>query len=251
MASHAGRPETALVDLAELGFDAAIEPSPGRGWIPLDAYVHDPALLDAGLRLAGRRFARPEPSALSAAWFVADIAATLAWPAATVLLTCGTQLVSRPDPIHLPHPTANRRLTARFTQLPTSDRPASSEQFTAGLAASLQGIVEKTHRRTRRGRHALWGTVTDMVAAAFHRVGTHLAQPQQARDLADAVLATPSPLAGTANWHDIDWSGGTEHTRIRNICCLSDRAPGGKLCLTCPRNTDAQRRATLERRETR
>jgi hypothetical protein len=43
-------------------------------------------------------------------------------------------------------------------------------------------------------------------------------------------------------------SGGTEHTRIRNVCCLWYRTEAGGLCLTCPRVTDRERRTILERR---
>ena len=86
------------------------------------------------------------------------------------------------------------------------------------------------------------------MVAAFHRVGDHLDARDDARALASAIIDDADTLAGGANWHDITWAGGTERTRIRNICCLWYRAPGGELCLTCPRVTDADRRQMLERR---
>lgn len=246
------QPDTATLDgtLAELhalGFDVALDGHPGTDWVRLDDYAAEPSIMDAGLRLAGSRFDRPEPSAASGGWLVGDIAAAIAWPAATVMLTHRTLLLSSDANVHLPHPSTQRRLAARITT-PTPFVPATPGVFADSIVTTLQPVVEAVHARTRRGRHALWGTVTDMVAAAFHRVGDHLHRSSQARALANTVIDNSPTLVGGANWHDIPWSGGTKHTRVRNICCLWYQTPGGDLCLTCPRITDGQRVDILERR---
>lgn len=247
------RPDTvsldaALADLDELGFDVAlVDDDPGTGWDRLDDWLENPKNLDAGLRLAGARFHRPEPSAASGGWLTGDIAAAVAWPAATAMLTHQTVLVSNTSDVHLPAPDTARRLAARITA-PRRFVPASPGAVADGIIATLQPVVETVHTRTRRGPHALWGTVTDMVAAAFHRVGDHLGQPNEARHHASTVIDASPTLVGSTNWHDIVWSRGTKHTRIRNICCLWYQTPDGDLCLTCPRITDHQRRNLLEQR---
>jgi hypothetical protein len=239
--------DAALADLKGLGFDVALDDRPGPGWIPLDEYAADPGILDAGLRLAGARFDRPEPTAASGSWLIGDVAAAVAWPAAAVMLDHDAVLASEITNVHLPTPDSGRRLAARIAA-PSSLAPASPATFANGIIATLQPVVEAVHERTRRGRHALWGTVSDMVAAAFHRVGDHLGRPSDARHLASAVIDGSQTLVGGANWHDLVWSGGTKHTRIRNICCLWYQTPRGNLCLTCPRIIDQQRRDLLERR---
>lgn len=245
-------PDTATVDdaLAELhalGFDVALDDNPGAGWVRLDDYATDQSTLEAGLRLAGARFDRPDPSAASGGWLVGDIAAAIAWPAAIVMLTHDALLLSNDSDVYLPAPRTERRLAARITT-PDGVAPASPGTFAHSIIATLQPVVEAVHARTRRGRHALWGTVTDMVAAAFHRVGDHLGRSSQARELASALIDSSPTLVGGANWHDVIWPGGTKHTRIRNICCLWYQTPGGDLCLTCPRITDQHRRDLLVQR---
>lgn len=236
-----------LADLERLGFDTGLDDHPGTGWVRLDAYAADRNILDGGLRLAGARFGRPEPTAASGGWLVGDVAAAVAWPAVAAMLTHRRLVIARTTDVHLPHPSAARRLAARIAP-PRPVVSASAGVFAAGIVATLRPVVEAVHVRTRRGRHALWGTVTDMIAAAFHRVGDHLDQSSEARHLAAAVIDGSTTLTGGANWHDVDWSGGTKHTRIRNICCLWYQSPGGDLCLTCPRITDQQRKDLLEQR---
>lgn len=246
------RPDTATLDhtLAELhglGFNVAIDDQPGTDWVRLDHYTADPTTLEAGLRLAGARFDRPEPSAASGGWLIGDIAAAITWPAATVMLTHQALLLSSASAVYLPAPRTEHRLAARITT-PDGVAPASPDTFADSIIATIQPVVEAVHAHTRRGRHALWGTVTDMVAAAFHRVGDHLGRSSQARELASALIDSSPTLVGGANWHDVIWPGGTKHTRIRNICCLWYQTPGGDLCLTCPRITDQQRRDLLDQR---
>lgn len=238
----------ALAELQALGFDVALDDHPDSDWIRLNDYTTDHNTLESGLRLAGARFDRPEPSAASGGWLVGDIAAAIAWPAVTVMLTHHALLLSRGSAVYLPAPHTERRLAARITA-PDDVAPASAGAFAVSLVATLQPVVEAVHARSRRGRHALWGTVTDMVAAAFHRVGDHLDRSSQARELAGSVIDASSTLVGGANWHDVIWPGGTEHTRIRNICCLWYQTPGGDLCLTCPRVTDTERVEMLHKRQ--
>lgn len=237
-----------LAELQGLGFDVAIDDHPGTDWVRLDDYTADPTTLEAGLRLAGARFDRPEPSAASGGWLIGDIAAAITWPAATVMLAHKALLLSRESAVYLPAPSTEHRLAARITT-PDALAPASAGTFADSIIATLRPVIEAVHAHTRRGRHALWGTVTDMVAAAFHRVGDHLHRSSHARKLANAVIDSTSTLVGGANWHDIVWPGGTKHTRIRNICCLWYQTPGGDLCLTCPRITDTERVEMLHERQ--
>lgn len=250
----ARRPSTAaaaaatLDRLGAIGFDVALADGQlDDGWRRLDRYAADPATLEAGLRVAGARFGCPDRSSLSGGWLVADVAAAVAWPTVAVLLRHGAVLVTAATDVYLPAPDRQQRLTARL-RAPERLRAAEPEAIASGIVATLQPVVEAVHERTRRGRHALWGTVTDMVAAAFHRVGDHLGCRDEARRLAVDVLEAAPALPGGANWHDVHWSGGTERTRVRNVCCLWYQTPGGDLCLTCPRISDPDRVALLERR---
>ena len=239
----------ALAELDVLGFDVSIDDNPGTNWVRLDQYAADPSILDAALRLAGTRFQRAESSSLTGGWLIGDIAAAVAWPAAAALLTQRTLLVSCSADVYLPAPRSQKRLAARIA--PRGNRsPAFPDAFAEGMVTTLRPVVDAVHARTRRGRHALWATVTDMIAAAFHRVGDHLQCTDAARDFATATLDGHSSLPGSTNWHDIFWAGGTERTRVRNICCLWYQTPGGELCLTCPRITDPDRIDILNRRRT-
>ncbi|MEX2550742.1 MAG: (2Fe-2S)-binding protein [Nitriliruptoraceae bacterium] len=230
-----------------LGFDCARTRRPGEGWLRLDRYLADPAIVDLALRQAGRRFGQPEVSQKTAAWLTAELAAAIGWPTAAMVLTDGRRPVRSDRDVHLPHPAAGVRRATRFA--PTGeDEPASPAQVADGLVAALDPVVEVVHARTRRGRHALWATVTDMVAAAFHRIGDAIGRSDEARDLATRIIASNDALRGGTNWCEVPWSGGVERTRVRNICCLWYQTEGGATCITCPRLGPEDRQALVERR---
>jgi len=88
--------------------------------------------------------------------------------------------------------------------------------------------------------------VTDLVAAAFHRVGDQLDLSVEARRLAIQVIASHDTLLGGANWCEVAWTGGTERTRVRDICCLWYRTDDGDVCVTCPRLSVDDRQALVE-----
>lgn len=235
-----------LGGLDELGFEAAIEPDPGAGWIRLDSYASDRLALDAGLRVAGARFGQPEVSPMTGGWLVGEIAAAIAWPATAVMLTLGRGLVTDASEVYVPHPGADGGRAIRFAPR-GSPASVTPHAFSHGIVEAMRPVIDSVHDRTRRGPYALWGTVTDMVAAAFLSVGEHLGRGTHARRLADAVVTANPALVGATNWTDISWCGGTRHTHIRNICCLWYRTEGGDLCATCPRVGPEKRRAILER----
>lgn len=236
-----------LQTLDGLGFDVAIDPAPGPDWIALDRYVSEPRRLDAALHRAAARFDHHHDAAMAGGWLVAEIAAAVAWPATAALLAHDLLIVDGANLVHLPDPRTERRRAARVTpaRRPT---PATPERYARSIADTLAPAVDTVHRRTRRGRHALWGTVTDMVAASFHRAGDYLHQSERARTLAERIIDDHDLLPRTANWREVHWARGTERTRIRNICCLWYRADGGGTCITCPRVTDSQRRDLLAER---
>lgn len=237
----------ALDAVDALGFDVAVEDAPGQDWVRLDEFAADPATLDGGLRLAGLRFGLSAPSRMTGGWLIAEVAAAVAWPTAAMLLTGGPTLIADAADVRLPHPATGRRRAVRIAT-PAADEPATPSSLAGGMVAALTPVVGAVHRRTRRGPHALWGTVTDMVAAAFHRVGDRLDLSDEARALATQVIASHDTLLGGANWCDVAWTGGTERTRVRNICCLWYRTDGGELCVTCPRLSIEDRRALVARR---
>lgn len=232
-----------LAGLAALGLDVALDPTPGSGWTALDRYAEDTSILHAGLRLAGQRFGAPDVGPMNAGWFVGDIAAAIAWPAVAALLTYNSLLVSDARDIHVPHPAFGRRRAARITPTSPAGR-ATPQAFAAGIVTALEPIVDAAHDLTRRGRHALWGTVTDMVAAAFHRVGDHLDRRDDAKRTAELAIDHADTLVGGTNWHDVTWSRGIEHTRIRNICCCGIAPPPETSASPAPASTTATERAS-------
>lgn len=241
-----GALDRTLRSLADLGFDAAMASEPGPWWLALDRYAAAPLVLTAGLGDTDRRLGIEGRPAVSGGWLVGDVAAAVTWPAAAALLASDRVIATGATDVAVPRPGSGMRLAARFTGPGSVAGPDRAERFATALAATLAPLVEAVHRRTRRGRYALWGSVSDMVVAAFDHVGDHLGDRARGRQLAERILAAPSPLVGRVRWHDVTWAGGTEHTAIRNICCLWYQLPGGGVCLTCPRATDDDRRRTLE-----
>lgn len=227
--------QSILDDLADLGFDGAMLPtaSASSQWVRLDGYVGAPQILDAGLRRAGERFGLPEVSRMTGGWLVGEVAAAIAWPAVAVMLGRGEVLVTSSSDVYLPHPSSSTGRAVRFA-VEGSLASATPQTFSDGIVAAMEPVVDGVHRRTRRGRHALWGTVTDMVAAAFLRVGDHLGRGTEARRVADAVIDSSTSLVGGTNWLDVTKPNATEPARVRNICCLWYRTEGGGLCRTCP-----------------
>lgn len=223
-----------LAVVAGLGFDAGIDPAPGDGWLSVDQLGRGRQRTDDAIAAAGARLGLAEVSALTAGWWVADIAASLAWPAAAVLLLDGRLLIREGADVAVARPTGGRRLAARFRHAghPVADAVPA---FVAGLTSAMAPVVSAAHARTRRGRHALWGTVTDMLVSALDQVGAAVGQRPRARLLADQAVLVPSPLAGGTNWATRSTTDGPRQLRVRNICCLWYRAPEGGVCVTCPR----------------
>jgi hypothetical protein len=234
-AATGSRPD-ALAVVAALGFDAAIDPAPGVGWLSVDGLAAGGSRTDEAMAAAGARLGLAEVSARTAGWWVADVAAALAWPAAAVLLVEGRVLVGSGADVVLATPAVGRRLAARFrhTGRPVTDADAVPA-FVAGLTSAMTPVVMAAHARTRRGRHALWGTVTDMLVSALDQVGAAVDKQPRARLLADQAVRVPSPLVGATNWATRVTADGPRQLRVRNICCLWYRAPEGGVCVTCPR----------------
>lgn len=102
------------------------------------------------------------------------------------------------------------------------------------LFAALRGS------RVRRGMRALWGISVDACADAFLYVGRDLGREDEARALAERLLAGPAPLSGQTNYFVLEHDGGSEPTRIRSVCCLYYKVGDGA-CFTCPRTSNGER----------
>lgn len=248
MPDPTARPNPALAAVRDLGIDVGIDDAPTPGWVRLDELAARPTLLATGLELAGERFGVSRAPRTAAPWLVADVTVPVAWALAAALLVRSPMRVAGPRAVHLPHPGTGRRLALRLASACTTADVPDPGLVAQDLTATLAPLVDTLHATTRRGRRALWGTVTDMVTAAFHRVGDHLDRPSAARHAADDVVAASPQLVGGTNWCAVPWSGGIEHTRVRNVCCLWYRAPGGTDCVTCPRLDATGRRRAVERR---
>lgn len=220
----------ALATLAErTGVAAACGSPAGAGWVRLDVLAACEQQLGVAVRRASAGFGTGQPAErLGATWLVGEVATLVAWPAATALLTAGVTLAHEPRHVHLPDPAGPRRLAV---QLDGPVRAATPGLVGTAICDAVRPLVEAVHLRTGRGRRALWGTVTDAVAAGFLAAGATRQLQPLAQGLAEAVVHGTSDLVGTTNWHATD--GVTRH--VRNVCCRWDAQPGGQLCTTCPR----------------
>ena len=220
----------ALAALAAAGVDITLGPPPHAGWVRLDVLAACDAFLDQGLRRASAEFGTDATALrLGATWLVGEAAAAVCWPAAVGLLGADAVVVEEPRHVHVPPLTGPRQFAVHVTGPVTEG--ATPTRVGAGVVAALAPVVEAVHLRTGRGRRALWGTVTDSLAAAFVGVGGLLGCQPRAAAIAEDVLAATDGLPGAAQWRELD--GGTVH--VRTVCCHWDRAEGGRLCGTCPR----------------
>jgi hypothetical protein len=107
--------------------------------------------------------------------------------------------------------------------------------------AHLPNLLEALRDlRIRRGMRALWGVSVDACADAFLYVGRDLGREDEARALAERLLAGPAPLSGPTNFFVLEHDGGSEPTRTRDVCCLYYKI-GDRACFTCPRTTNEER----------
>ncbi|SEG11192.1 FhuF 2Fe-2S C-terminal domain-containing protein [Actinacidiphila yanglinensis] len=235
-------------------------PPSGTGWIGARDLAEGGAALAAYVtnttaELTGDRGRPPRP----------DVAATLAlhrylWPAC-LLFTVPWFLHGRVPRLPVDdvafHP-ATGQVTVRtrsFGCLP--DDPAATlpgarslphpaalrDELRAAVAEHAAPVLAGFGPLLRRGRHALWGMVTDEITEGLWYVGRLFDQEERARtELAALLPGRTPPFAGGAGFRRTTHSDGPScdtdgaaPSRTRLTCCLYYTISPTDTCTTCPR----------------
>ncbi|THA39241.1 MULTISPECIES: (2Fe-2S)-binding protein [unclassified Streptomyces] len=240
---------------------AAHESAPrGVGWVGADALAAGGAELDGYLawddaqvlRDYGRQ-ARP------------DVVATFglhryAWPAC--LLITAPWFLHRRVPLLSAQQVAFHRTQGRmnvrvesFACLPDDpaaalpgarvvpDEEALRGEVRAAVAQHLEPLLDSFGPRTRRGRRALWGMVTDEIVSGVWHLGKLVGEEQRARAELEALLpGMTAPYTAGAAFRMLSGPAGERlPTRDRASCCLFYTIRPEETCTTCPRTCDADR----------
>ncbi|MFI5986911.1 (2Fe-2S)-binding protein [Streptomyces sp. NPDC051555] len=244
---------------------AAHEPSPrGPGWVGADELAQGGAALDSYLAWDDAQVLRDYGHKGRP-----DVIATFglhryAWSAC--LLITVPWLLARRVP-HLPpdrvaHHRSEGRMSIeveRFACLPDDpaaglpgalvvpDEEALRAQVRAAVAEHLGPVLEGFGPRTRRGRRALWGLVTDGVVESLWYVGDLLGEERRAMAELDLLLPGGSaPYTGGSGFRTLTGPAGEElPTRDRASCCFFYTIRPDDTCTTCPRTCDTDRVARL------
>lgn len=169
-------------------------------------------------------YAWPACLLVSAPWFLAGAVPTLA--AGDVAL----------DPV-------SGRLSVRVPAAGVGATPGNVRRVVAEHHAPLLAALAP---HLRRGDRAAWGTVADDLVSGLWWLGRLVGDEAAGVRAATEILPSPtSPLPGAAAFRRVEALDGVEHvTRTRTACCLHYRLEADA-CLTCPRTSDAERRARL------
>jgi hypothetical protein len=238
----------------------AAPPPTGAGWIGARDLADGGAALDAFVAgtTAESAHHRPRPPR-------PDVAATLAlhrylWPAC-LLFTVPWFLHGRVPRLPVDdvafHP-ASGRITVRtrsFSCLPDDPvaalpgaRPAPHaaalrDELRAAVAEHVEPVLAGFGPLLRRGRHALWGMVTDEITEGLWYVGRLFDQEERAvAELAALLPGDTRPFPGGADFRpatetDVPSAVGgcSTASRTRLTCCLYYTISPTDTCTTCPR----------------
>ena len=138
-----------------------------------------------------------------------------------------------PDDPAAGHPQA--RVVSDEEALRAAVRQAAAEHFGPLLAAFGPHM--------RRGRRALWGTVTDELVESLWYVGHLLGEEARAKAEAQVLLpGATAPYPGGAGFRELRGPEGQPlPTRDRASCCMFFTLRPEDTCVTCPRTCDEER----------
>lgn len=129
------------------------------------------------------------------------------------------------------------------------DEDALRAEVRAAVAQHLEPVMEGFGPRTRRGRRALWGLITDDVVEGLWYMGSLLGEAEEERAVRELDRLFPgstAPYTGGAGFRTLEAPDGRElPTRDRASCCFFYTIRPDDTCVTCPRTCDADRIARL------
>ncbi|SDI85941.1 FhuF 2Fe-2S C-terminal domain-containing protein [Actinokineospora alba] len=181
--------------------------------------IQDAGWLSTQLALASRRYRTRDEPVLGVLWW---------YSASLVLLGPVVESSADPASVTLLVEPDGRVLSATASSLCTNPGPRLREVISASVG-SLSGLTGASER-------ALWAITTDSLA---NRVLWASGRPADAVALARAV----GPELPVPRFVEV---GGRTVVR-RASCCLVYETPGADKCVSCPRQTPADRMARLAR----
>jgi ferric iron reductase protein FhuF len=110
----------------------------------------------------------------------------------------------------------------------------------------LGPLVEALTAIAPVGRRLLWGNVAAACAGAFAALSTTGMEPERLVADAAALLDAPgTPTRGLAHLVGVQHRGRTHLFVQRETCCLYNRLPDGRSCLSCRLLDDEERRRRI------
>ncbi|MFE6843147.1 (2Fe-2S)-binding protein [Streptomyces sp. NPDC057686] len=240
---------------------AAHESAPrGVGWVGADALAAGGAELDGYLawddaqvlRDYGRqarpdvvatfglhRYAWPACLLITAPWFLHRRVPRLSARQVAFHRTQGRMSVRVDSFACLPDDPAAALPGARVVP----DEEALRGEVRAAVAQHLEPLLDGFGPRTRRGRRALWGMVTDEIVSGVWHLGKLVGEERRARAELEALLpGRTAPYTAGAAFRMLSGPDGERlPTRDRASCCLFYTIRPEDTCTTCPRTCDADR----------
>jgi ferric iron reductase protein FhuF len=244
--------EGAAAQLASLPprFHVATTPSPGAVSL---AALADPAVArtlvmrhHAARRLDQHPWRKPTvPTQIAASLTVQGIAMRLGGSVLAALALHRTLLRVRPEDIHIA--ATGPMFDIAISAASVSQVDDRDDALTAWAEHWLDGhfrtLVDDVAAAHRVGAALLWGNVASAVAASF--VFFDWWSPSSdARGWAERALEFGAPPLGrSSSLADVTVRGRTGLRSERSSCCLAKLIPDGHICPTCPKVSDAERRA--------
>jgi len=226
-------------DRAEENVDAL---PPPRALLP-GSLLTDEAWLADRVEQTGRQFRCADRRTNTTLWWY-SASVVLLGPAVHALVRTGNAVDLSPSTL---------RFTLMFNGylervIPGGEIPGGAAGFGQHLDAALSQVIEPLSRTGRATERALWAIAADSLAtrvlaeSSITPAGTSIA-PALATAIAEAATKVrPQPRF-------VDVSGRPEAAPRRYVqrgsCCLLYRVPDG-LCISCPKQTPAERLARLQ-----
>ncbi|MGH3088811.1 MAG: (2Fe-2S)-binding protein, partial [Rubrobacteraceae bacterium] len=120
------------------------------------------------------------------------------------------------------------------------DEPSLLGWMRDRLVAGIQPMVDLSREKTRVGRRAMWGRVSDMISQAMLMVAEEVPDPARYASDAEALIST-FPIKGDTKFFVVERNGERRAFVTRAICCQAYKYPEYGYCGSCPMLTQEER----------